>query len=82
MNDKIPSFNLSQDELNYIRYKAFLKELTALSQKYDIYIKGCGCCGSPYLIDGRTKEKYYDDLTYDKDTGYYVRDLETEEEDI
>lgn len=79
MNVKIPSFNLSEDEINEIRLKAFLKELTALSQKYDIYIKGCGCCGSPYLIDDRIDEKY-DDLTYEDDTGYYIRDLEMEEE--
>ncbi|MTI68589.1 MAG: hypothetical protein FH753_18565 [Firmicutes bacterium] len=33
----------------------FLKELSQLSKKYDIYIGGCGCCGSPYIQD---KEKY------------------------
>lgn len=72
MNDKIPSFNLSEDEINEIRLKAFLKELTALSQKYDIYIQGCGCCGSPWLFDERTK-KEYDDLAYKDDTtGYFI----------
>ncbi len=29
----------------------FLQELTELSKKYNIYIGGCGCCGSPFLID-------------------------------
>jgi hypothetical protein len=29
--------------------KKFLEELSSLSLKYNIYIKGCGCCGSPYL---------------------------------
>ncbi len=27
----------------------FLKELYALSIKYKIGIRGCGCCGSPFL---------------------------------
>lgn len=30
---------------------SFLKELSELTQKYGIVIEGCGCCGSPYLID-------------------------------
>ena len=29
--------------------EGFLEELFALSIKYNIEIKGCGCCGSPYL---------------------------------
>jgi hypothetical protein len=29
----------------------FLQELTELSKKYNIYIGGCGCCDSPYLLD-------------------------------
>ena len=33
------------------REKEFLKKLTALTQKYGIYIWGCGCCGSPALAD-------------------------------
>lgn len=27
----------------------FLAELSKLSEKYNIFIGGCGCCGSPYL---------------------------------
>lgn len=30
--------------------ESFLAELTALSEKYDLYIGGCGCCGSPWIM--------------------------------
>lgn len=36
----------------------FLEELTALSLKYEIFIGGCGCCGSPFLTDIKT---YFDE---------------------
>ena len=29
----------------------FLSELTELSKKYKVVVSGCGCCGSPYLVD-------------------------------
>lgn len=29
----------------------FKEELTALTKKYGIVIWGCGCCGSPSLMD-------------------------------
>lgn len=29
--------------------RAFLRDLTELSQKYDLWISGCGECGSPWL---------------------------------
>lgn len=48
---------------NAARIRMFLQELTALSDKYDIYIDGCGCCGSPWIKDKRTG-KEYDFLTY------------------
>lgn len=40
----------------------FLKELSELSQKYGIYISGCGCCGSPFLeeLDENEVAKYFD----------------------
>lgn len=52
--------------VNAARLKAFLQELTALSDKYEIYIGGCGCCGSPWLNDIQAG-KYYDNLAYGKD---------------
>ena len=39
----------------------FLQELTALSDKYQIYIEGCGCCGSPWISDTKNN-KTYDNL--------------------
>ena len=34
------------------KLRAFLKDLTALSEAYDMYIGGCGCCDSPYIDNG------------------------------
>lgn len=33
------------------RINEFLKELAILTEKYDVEIGGCGCCGSPWLED-------------------------------
>lgn len=52
--------------VNSERLRAFLQELTALSDKYEIYIEGCGCCGSPWLNDIQAG-KSYDNLTYGPD---------------
>lgn len=56
------------------KVKEFLKELTELSEKYDIYIQGCGCCGSPWIFDERA-HKEYDNLAY-IDNGYTVDCME------
>lgn len=38
----------------------FLQELTELSERYDIKIGGCGCCGSPFLMPlDRSKGTHY-----------------------
>ena len=31
--------------------RAFLIELTELSRKHNIVVSGCGCCGSPNLVE-------------------------------
>lgn len=58
------------------RYTKFLVELTTLSQKYQIYIQGCGCCGSPWLYDDKEQESIGDNLMYTEDggVGSYVTD--------
>ena len=56
------------------RIEVFLNELTGLSQKYGLYIKGCGCCGSPWILDEEC-QKTYDDLTY-MDDKYMIPDLD------
>lgn len=33
------------------RVRAFLDELTQLSRRYGLVVGGCGCCGSPNLMD-------------------------------
>ena len=38
------------------RIENFLKELTELTQKHELAIGGCGCCGSPYIMDMRTNK--------------------------
>lgn len=52
--------------------KKFLEELTLLSHRYDLYIGGCGCCGSPWVIDGLVPySNALSCLRYDKDKGSY-----------
>lgn len=43
----------------------FLKEYEKLCQKYDLSIKGCGCCGSPYIE--YEDYKYIEDINYNND---------------
>lgn len=38
--------------------KDFLKDLTKLSRKHKITIGGCGCCGSPYLVEIKKSGRY------------------------
>ncbi len=59
--------------VNAERLRSFLQELTALSDKYEIYIEGCGCCGSPWLNDIQSG-KSYDNLAYGQDNKYKVDD--------
>ncbi len=78
--DKVMEWNNEKREIklqergagvNAYRLRAFLQELTALSDKYGIYIEGCGCCGSPWLNDIQAG-KNYDNLTYGQDNRYKV----------
>lgn len=34
------------------RLEKFLRDLSELSEAYDLWIGGCGCCGSPYIMKG------------------------------
>jgi hypothetical protein len=31
------------------RLELFLKDLSELTKKYGLVIRGCGCCGSPWI---------------------------------
>lgn len=53
--------------------KEFLKKLTDLSKKYEVYIAGCGCCGSPYLT-GEPHQADGGNLRWDLDKGCYKID--------
>ena len=49
----------------------FKKELTILSNKYKLYIDGCGCCGSPYIRnENGEKVDYY--LCYNEKKKIYI----------
>lgn len=52
----------------------FLKELSKLSKKYNIYIDGCGCCGSPfleYMGDDNMLHIFSNNITFDHKSKEY-----------
>lgn len=49
--------------------KEFLRKLSALSKQTGIHIGGCGCCGSPFLVQGRA---VVDDLRWDDKAKKYT----------
>lgn len=56
------------------RIDRFLDELSDLTEKYEIEISGCGCCGSPFLVDMEQGGFVGDNLTYDEEKGKYDTD--------
>jgi len=50
----------------------FVKELTKLSEKYKVYIGGCGCCGSPYLISEIGEHNAGGELSWDVEKKAYI----------
>lgn len=54
------------------RLEKLLEELSNISKKYDLYIDGCGCCGSPSLTTVPPGEKSSSDLYWDYDNKKYV----------
>lgn len=61
------------------RLEEFLKELSELTQKYELEIGGCGCCGSPWIEN--TQSYVADNLYYDKDKQRYEADILRKEGD-
>lgn len=55
------------------RLDKFYDELTALTNKYNIKIEGCGCCGSPYLVDIETFQTLDEYVNYNKDEREYEK---------
>ena len=54
------------------KHKNFLKELADLSKRYDLWIAGCGCCGSPSassINDDELQEYEASEWTSDRETG-------------
>lgn len=49
----------------------FLVELTALTQKYNIDIGGCGCCGSPILYSLNSSDRLASYLKYNDELKTY-----------
>ncbi len=59
--------------------EAFLKDLDSLTAKHGILIGGCGCCGSPFLLNVNGKVIEYrliaEELLYDiNELRYTVKD--------
>ena len=46
----------------------FLAELSALTVKYGVEVGGCGCCGSPFLMDIETSAELGDRIEFSNGT--------------
>lgn len=57
--------------MNKEKVVEFLTELTRLTDKYGIEIGGCGCCGSPWIINVNNNRESFDNLDYDTNKGVY-----------
>lgn len=57
--------------MNEEKVVEFLTELTKLTDKYGIEIGGCGCCGSPWIININNNRESFDNLDYDTNKGVY-----------
>ena len=49
--------------------KAFLRDLTRLSKRHNLFIGGCGCCSSPYVW--RKGPAVGNDLSWNRDAKRY-----------
>ena len=67
------------------KVQQFLLELGTLSKEYDLYIGGCGDCGSPWLVPmiGNYVEGYeLGHLTYsEKAEEYYFQNIRRHKQD-
>lgn len=59
------------DNKSLIKLSQFLIELTKISNEYNMSICGCGCCGSPWILD-EEYGKTYENLMMNKDGRYEV----------
>ena len=52
---------MNKERITQKELESFLSELTALCDKYNLYIGGCGCCGSPWIMREEllTKQRSY-----------------------
>lgn len=58
--------------MNAEKKQAFLAELNKLSKKHQIYIGGCGCCNSPYLLDETEDYNGLKSIEWDKEKERYI----------
>lgn len=63
------------------RLEIFLKELAELTKKHNIAIRGCGCCGSPY-IDDFQKEFDGENLYFDEEKQIYELENITKNDEV
>lgn len=50
---------MKKEEITKDEVKEFLRDLYRISKKHNIFIDGCGCCGSPFLIRLRKMPEGY-----------------------
>ena len=63
------------------RLEEFLKELSELTKKYELKIGGCGCCGSPWIVDLNGRGCCGDGLRYkSEEQKYFVCVVEDDDE--
>ena len=52
------------------KYQAFCKEIDEVCVKYGYIIDGCGCCGSPYVVDVNSDKKIAEYEMFGKGEGF------------
>lgn len=62
------------------RLEKFLQELSVLTQKHGFSIAGCGCCGSPWIVDFQS-EFVAENLGYNQEKQKYEVDCISSPED-
>lgn len=63
-NSVINEETISDEVIEKLSTECFLREYEILCKKYKMGLKGCGCCGSPYLY---IKDKYIDNINYNEE---------------
>ena len=66
--------NRTENSEHYNNLEGFLQELSSLTQKYNLCIGGCGCCGSPFIDTVSDNRTVADCLYYNTEQQKYEHD--------